>query len=136
MTNLLEKTIRDNQDEFINMVINFVNQKTTTKQKKSSKTILHFQALGKTYDSDIFTRNYTQFLMDVSKILSYDEMKPFLNCFLRKTENEFPESHNDNSSKFQINNGGFVSTYSSTEKKIEHIKGLCGNLGINIKILN
>ena len=131
----IEKIIRDNQEEFMNMIINFINEKSTQKQKKAPKTICHFKALGKTYDNDIFTRNYEQFLLDTSKILSYQNFKDSLKGFVRETEDEFPESYGGRTSMVRLHNGGVVSCYSATDKKLEHIKVLCETMGVNLTIL-
>ena len=61
----IEKTIRENQEEFMNMVINFVNKKMEDKPKRTPKTICSFNVLGKEYNSKIFTENYKHFLNDV-----------------------------------------------------------------------
>lgn len=131
----IEKIIKENQEEFMDMVIKFVNEKTSVKQKKSPKTICHFKALGKTYDSDIFIRNYESFLQDASKIMEYDKFKLILKGFMRETENEFPESHEGKTSMIKLHNGGVVTGYSGTQKKMEHIEGLCDVMGINLTII-
>ena len=129
----LETVIKENQEEFLNLVINFVKEKT--KKRKLPKTICHFQALGKTYDNDIFTKNYGNFLIDASKILTYESFKPILKSFLGKNIEAFTDKRNEKSSLIRLNNGGYVSTYSSTEKKIGHIEELCNLMNINLKIL-
>jgi hypothetical protein len=131
----IEKIIKENQEEFMDMVIKFVNEKTSVKQKKAPKIICHFQALGKTYDSDIFIRNYESFLQDASKIMDYDKFKLILKGFIRESENEFPESHEGKTSMIKLYNGGVVTGYSGTPKKMEHIEGLCGAMGINLTII-
>jgi cyclophilin family peptidyl-prolyl cis-trans isomerase len=128
----IEKVIKENQEEFMDMVIKFVKEKTSVKQKKSPKTICHFYALGKTYDSNIFARNYEDFLVDTSKILGYDGFKEVLKGFVRKGENEFPVSHKGKTSMVKLNNGGVVSCYSGTPKKLKHIRGLCDIMGITL----
>jgi hypothetical protein len=128
----IEKVIKENQEEFMDMVIKFVNEKTSVKQKKSPKTICHFHALGKTYDSNIFARNYENFLVDTSKILGYDGFKQILKGFVRKGENEFPKSHKGKTVMVKLNNGGVVTCYSGTSKKLEHIRGLCDVMGITL----
>ena len=135
MLSQIEKTIKENQHEFMDMVIKFVNEKLNQKQTKAPKTICHFQALGKTYDSNVFTRNYEQFLLDVSKILSYDEFKAHMHRYVRLNENEFSKSTLDKVFLIKLHNRGIVSTHSSTEKKLTHIKRLCEYMGINLTIL-
>jgi len=130
----IEKVIKENQEEFMDMVIKFVNEKTLTKQKKAPKTICHFQALGKTYDSNIFARNYESFLQDVSKIMEYDKFKSILKGFVRESENDFSESHEGKTSMIKLHNGGVATCYSGTPKKLEHIKGLCDVMGVSLII--
>lgn len=131
----IEKVIKENQEEFMDMVIKFVNKKTSVKQKKGLKIICHFQALGKTYNSDIFIRNYESFLQDASKIMDYDKFKLILKGFMRESKDDFPESHEGKTSMIKLHNGGVVSGYSGTPKKMEHIEGLCDAIGINLTII-
>jgi regulator of PEP synthase PpsR (kinase-PPPase family) len=131
----IEKVIKENQEEFMDMVIKFVNEKTSVKQKKASKIICHFQALGKTYDSDIFIKNYECFLQDASKIMDYDKFKLILKGFMRESKDDFPESHVGKTSMIKLHNGGVVTGYSGTPKKMEHIEGLCNTMGINLTII-
>jgi cyclophilin family peptidyl-prolyl cis-trans isomerase len=128
----IEKVIKENQEEFMEMVIKFVNEKTVIKRKKSPKTVCHFYALGKTYDNNIFVRNYENFLIDTSKILGYDGFKQVLKSYIRSEEEEFPKSHKGKGPVIKLSNGGVVTGYSGTSKKIEHIKGLCAVMGIKL----
>ena len=132
MINQFEKTIRDNQQEFMELVIKFVNQKLTQKPTKAPKTICHFQALGKTYDDNIFSKNYEQFLRDVSKILTYNDLKIHMNRFVGLNEKDFTKSTLGNSKLLKLPNGILVSTHSTTEKKLVHIHRLCSHMGINL----
>jgi hypothetical protein len=129
----LESVIRENQDEFLNLVLEFVKEKT--KKRKGPKTICHFQALGKTYDNHIFSKNYGAFLKDVSRILSYESLEPILKSYLRKNIDDFSDNTTERSTLIHLENGGYVTTYSSTEKKITHIQDLCQLLNANLKIL-
>jgi len=131
----IEKVIKENPEEFMDMVIKFVNEKTSVKQKKASKIICHFQALGKTYDSDIFIKNYESFLQDASKIMDYNKFKLILKGFMRESKDDFPESHEGKTSMIKLHNGGVVTGYSGTPKKMEHIEGLCNAMGINLTII-
>lgn len=133
MMQQLEAVIKENQEEFLNLIINFVKEKT--KKRKAPKTICYFQALGKTYDNDIFAKNYGNFLKDASKILNYEDFKPILKSHLRKSVDEFTENTTERSTLIKLSNGGFVSTYTSTEKKIAHIEDLCNIMDIKLKIL-
>lgn len=127
----IEKIIRENQEEFVNLVVKFVEEKTNVKKKKASKIVCHFQALGKNYNSNIFAENYKQFLIDTSKILDYDKFQPVLQSFIRKNENEFTDSY-ENSSIVKLHNEGFVSTHSGSVEKIKHIDGLCKIMNVTI----
>jgi uncharacterized membrane-anchored protein YjiN (DUF445 family) len=129
----IEKIIRENQDEFVNLVVKFVEEKTKVKKKKASKIICHFQALGKNYCSNIFAENYKEFLMDTSKILDYDKFQPILQSFITKNENEFSDSHRK-SSIIKLHNKGLISSHSGSKVKLKHIKELCEVMGINFTI--
>jgi hypothetical protein len=122
----IEKIIRENQDEFVNLVVKFVEEKTTTKVKKNKrpKIICHFNVLGKNYTSDKFVDNYKDFLLEVSRILNYDKFEPILLSYVKKNENKFTDSY-EKTSIVKLHNGGFVSTHSGSQKKIDHIDGLC-----------
>jgi hypothetical protein len=128
----VERIIRDNQEEFMTMVINFINDKSDNKQKKAPKTICFFSVLGKTYDNKVFARNYEEFLMDVSKIHEYPLFKKVLRGFIKESLNEFSDNTTARITPIKLYNGGYVSTYSPTEKKMEHIKELCEELGIKV----
>ena len=131
----IEKIMKENQDEFINLVVKFVEEKTTTKVKKrkAPKIVCHFQALGKNYNSNIFAENYEQFLIDTSKILDYNKFEPVLQSFIRKNENEFSDSHRK-SSIIKLHNEGLISSHSGTKVKLKHIEELCKVMGINFTI--
>ena len=129
----IEKIIRENQEEFMDLVIKFVNEKTSTKKRKAQKILCHFQALGKKYDSNIFARNYEDFLMDASKLVPLSKFKEVLKGYVKEDENQFTTSHKEKTSIVRLNNGGVVSCYSGTSKKLEHIKGLCEVMGVNFK---
>lgn len=135
---LVEKIIKENQEEFLDLVIKFVTEKTAEKtiikQKRTPKTVCHFNALGKTYDSNVFKKNYENFLIDTSKILSYDGFKQVLKGYVRIDANGFPKSHEGKTSMIKLSNGGFVTCYSGTTKKLEHIKGLCNAIGITLTL--
>lgn len=128
----VERIIRDNQEEFMTMVINFINDKSDNKQKKAPKTICFFNVLGKTYDNKVFVRNYEEFLMDISKIHGYPLFKKVLRGFIKENMNDFSDNTTVRITPIKLYNGGYVSTYSSTDKKIDHIKELCTELGIKV----
>jgi len=101
--------------------------------KKKSKKIFHFKALGKTYDSDIFTDNYINFIQDISKIHNYEFFKLCIpSCYLSTKHDLFTESHIERNQVVKICKDFYISTYSSTEKKIEHVKNICEMIGIKV----
>jgi hypothetical protein len=128
----MEKIIRDNQEEFMTMVINFINEKVDNGPKKAPKTVCFFTALGKVYNSKVFKNNYEEFLMDLSKIQGYGLFKKVLRGFIKESVNEFSDNTKDKSTIIRLYNGGYVSTYSSTEKKMDHINELCKELSIKV----
>jgi hypothetical protein len=120
----IEKIIRENQDEFVNLVVKFVEEKINVKKKKASKIVCHFQALGKNYNSNIFAENYKQFLIDTSKILHYDKFESLPNGYFKKNKEEFGDSHRKKSI-VELHNGIFVSTHSGSVEKLKHIRKIC-----------
>jgi hypothetical protein len=128
----VERIIKDNQEEFMTMVINFINEKSNNGPKKAPKTICFFSVLGKTYTNKVFARNYEEFLMDISKIHRFPIFKKVLRGFAKENMNEFSTNTTTKSTIIRLNNGGYVSTYSSTEKKMDHINELCKELSIKV----
>lgn len=117
------------------MVINFIQSKipNSKKQKKKPKTICHFNVLGKEYNSDIFTNNYTQFLQDISNIYGIDLFKQTIGTFFVKDNiREFTDNTKSKSSIVNLNQGGYVSCYSSTSQKMEHINEIAKKLKIPV----
>lgn len=130
----IKTLIKQNKDEITDLLISYLKEKS--KKTKSPKTICHFKALGKKYTSNIFTRNYEEFLLDSSKLLSYDQVKDKLKGFVRPDVKDFPPLHEKKSTMIKLHNGGIVSSYSSTEKKLKHIEGICELLNVNLEVLN
>jgi hypothetical protein len=131
----IRKIISENQEEFNQMVINFIESKNpkAVKQKKKPKTICHFSALGKEYDSDIFTNNYTDFLKDISNIHGVELFKQTIGTFFVKDNiREFTDNTKSKSSIINLNQGGYVSCYSSTSQKMEHINEITKKLKIPV----
>lgn len=115
------------------IVENFVNTKYDEIFKRKDKTIFHFKALGKIYDSDVFTNNYINFLKDVSKIHGCDFFEKCIpNSFVSKSPYEFSDSKIKRRQVVNVSENFYVSTYSSTEAKISHIKNICNMLGANM----
>jgi hypothetical protein len=132
----IKQIIAENQDEFNEIIIKFIENKmqskTNQKNKKAPKTICHFTTLGKRYDSNIFTDNYTQFLLDVSSFQGYGLFQKTLGTFIKENINEFTDVTKEKSSIIPLKNGGYVSCYSSTERKLKHINNVCDELSIPV----
>lgn len=131
----IRKIISENQEEFNQMIINFIESKTpkAVKPKKKPKTISHFTALGKEYNSDIFTKNYTDFLKDISNIHGVELFKQTIGTFFVKDNiREFTDNTKSKSTIVNLNQGGFVSCYSSTSQKMEHINEIAKKLKIPV----
>ena len=132
----IKQIITENQDEFNEMIIKFIENKmepeTIQKNKKAPKTICHFTALGKRYDSNVFTDNYTQFLLDVSSFQGYGLFQKTLGTFIKENINDFTDVTKEKSSIVPLKNGGYVSCYSSTERKLKHISNVCEELSIPV----
>ena len=109
----------------LNRVVNELYMEKFPKKKKD-KTIYNFKVMGKEYVDNVFTKNYINFLKDISLIHGYNffamVIPPY---FLSKDGEGLKQVH-------KINEGIYVSTYSSTEKKIGHIKEVCELMGLNI----
>lgn len=106
----------------------FINElyKQKFPKKKNKKTIFKFKVLGKVYDNDVFTKNYIEFLIDISKIHPYEMFQhTSLKCYIAQTEENMKQSH-------KITNDFYVTSYSSTHVKINHIKNLCEHLGVRL----
>jgi len=101
--------------------------------KKKGKTIFHFKVLGKVYDSDVFTKNYINFLKDVSKIHGIEFFKLCIHYYyISDDPKNFNDGHVLRNQIHKISEGIYVSGYSSTEKKINHIQDICHLLGAEI----
>jgi hypothetical protein len=131
----IKQIIEDNQTEFNQMVVDFISEKNEEKETKqrNSKTICHFKVLGQTFNSNTFVNNYEKFLFHISVLPISEEIyyKAF-GTFITDDIDNFPPSFG-RSSVIRIPNGLVVSTYSSTEKKLEHITKMCELLNINIE---
>lgn len=131
----IEQIIKENQEEFMGMVISFVNKKGEVQKKKAPKTICHFIAFGKKYTSNIFSNNYKQLLKDVSNIHGYDTFKTVLKSFVEMDINNFSPSKRDKTQLIYLNNGAIVSSYSSTRIKRQHIQGICDVLNVPVEFI-
>ena len=101
---------------------------------KKKKTICHFKVMGKKYTENIFVKNYINFLKDIAKIHGFKMFKECIQpCFIRKDKKRFLPTTSDKNQISQIGEGIFISTYSSTGKKIKHIKNICELLEMELK---
>ena len=134
----IKEIITENQNEFNEMIINFFTEKMNDEQRiikpkqnrKAPKTVCHFDALGKSYKSNVFTDNYSKFLIDVSHKYKYDVFKRNLRTFVQNNKSDFNETTLRKASMVSLKCGGFVSTHSSTQMKMEHITGICKEIGV------
>jgi hypothetical protein len=128
----IKEIIENNQAEFNEMVINFVSGKSIKKRKKSPKTVCHFSVMGKKYDSNVFTINYMEFLGDISRINTYNLFQKTLGTFTKNKLSDFTDTTRKKATVIELKCGGYVSTYSSTKIKMEHIKSICNEVGCNV----
>jgi hypothetical protein len=136
----IKEIITENQNEFNEMIINFFTEKMNDEQRiiklkqnrKATKTVCHFDALGKSYKSNVFTDNYSKFLIDVSHKYKYDVFKRNLRTFVQNNKSDFNETTLRKASMVSLKCGGFVSTHSSTQMKMEHITGICKEIGVRL----
>ena len=107
--------------------------KENFKPKKKSKTIFHFEVLGKRYDSVKFVDNYLNFIKDVFKLHPYEFFELSIeDRFIKKCKTEFTDCHISRNQISKISDGFYLSTYSDTEKKIKHIESICDYLGAKL----
>ena len=131
----IRQIIEDNQDEFNQMVVDFITDKTEDKERKqrSPKTICHFKVLGENFNSNKFVDNYEKFLFHLSVLpISNEIYYKAMGTFVTDDIDNFPSSYVDNDIILLPNNLK-VSTRSSTSKKMEHISKLCEELNINVE---
>jgi len=130
---ITKQNIEDNKEELSAIIVKFFEGKTETlKQTKAPKTVCHFNVLGKKYNSNIFVKNYENFLNDVSNIHGYDLFKKIMKGYVNTDKNQFPKSVITKSTIIKLNNGVFVNTYSATPQKMEHIQKICDILNVPV----
>ena len=121
--NKLDILIKKYPDEVNEVISKLYNDKFPRKDKKR---IFKFKVLGKEYNSDVFTRNYVDFIKDISKIHTYEMFKNTnIKSYISKSDDNMKQSH-------KIGDGFFVTSYSSTNLKISHIKDICEFLNITL----
>ena len=139
----IRQIITDNQEEFNEMIINFLTEKGNEvpqpiksrikQRKKKPKTVCHFTVEDKSYNSNVFTDNYREFLTDISKTNQYELFEKTLGTFTKFKLNDFTDVTREKATVIKLKCGGFVSTYSSTKMKMEHVKNICDELGYKVK---
>ena len=138
----IRQIITDNQEEFNEMIINFLTEKgeevpqtiksSVKQKKKATKTVCHFSVMGKKYNSNVFTDNYREFLTDISKVNNYELFEKTLGSFTKFNLNDFTNVTREKATVIKLKCGGYVSTYSSTKMKMEHVKNICDELGYKV----
>ena len=138
----IRQIITDNQEEFNEMIINFLTEKgeevpqtiksSVKQKKKATKTVCHFSVMGKKYNSNVFTDNYREFLTDISKVNNYELFEKTLGSFTKFNLNDFTNVTREKATVIKLKCGGYVSTYSSTKIKMEHVKNICDELGYKV----
>ena len=127
----IKKLLDEHYDEFMDMVDFFYDEKYPSKKPK---TICFLTVLGKKYNSKIFVNNYREFLHDLSTMVGGKVFKHILGRFAEFDPNDFPNSTRKTKQYENINNVFYLSTYTTTETKINHVKDLCEFLDIKIEL--
>ena len=122
----LEILLESHRDIVMKFIDNLYNEKYP--KSKKSKTICHFKALGTIYNSDIFVRNYIDFMNHVSMLSSYSGLKLHLPNYISESENGFSEKCTSKNQVVRLKGGMYLKTYSSTNIKKDHIKKICSEL--------
>jgi hypothetical protein len=103
--------------------------KTKFPKKKNKKTIFPFKVFGKVYANKVFTKNYIEFINDISKIHPYEMFEhSVMKSYISHTKEGMKQP-------CKINDNFYVTSYSSTEIKIKHIQKLCGFLELRLEKL-
>ena len=131
--NKIQKLLQEHNEEFLEMVDNFYDEKYPSKK---GKTICYFKVAGKHYKNDIFSKNYKSFLNDLSTSMGPKAFKRVMGRYVEFDPINFPKSVLLKGQYEDVNGMFYVSTYSSTPTKIKHILDLCDFLGITITYLN
>ena len=92
--------------------------------------------MGKVYENRTFTASYIQLVKDLIKIFGYSKCKDYFGCFMGTDINGFSDSKKSKNTIVDLGQSVYLSTYSSTEIKKNHLIGLLGDLGINIDFIS
>jgi|688.fasta_scaffold1137699_2 hypothetical protein len=121
--NKLDKLIVMFPNEVNEMVDKLYDEKFP---KKNKKTIFKFKAMGKEYTDEVFTKNYVNFIKDISKLHPYEMFQnTLIKSYISKTNDGMEQAH-------KIKDDFYVTSYSSTKLKINHIKDICELLEIKL----
>jgi hypothetical protein len=129
--NKIEKLLREHNEEFTQMVNEFYDEKYPSKK---TKTICYFKVNGKYYNNDVFTKNYREFLNDLTQIIGGNVFKKVLGNYVKFDPREFCPSIIQKNQYDNINDMFYVSTYTDNNKKLKHITDLCEYLDIPIQL--
>jgi hypothetical protein len=127
----IEKLLREHNEEFTQMVNDFYDEKYPSKK---SKTICNFKAAGKYYNSNVFTKNYREFLTDLTQLIGKNVFIKVLKSSVKLDPREFSPSVRKKGQYDNINDVFYISTYTGTDKKIKHITDLCEYLDIPLQL--
>ncbi len=121
--NKLEKLMERFPNEINEIVDRLYNEKFP---KKNKKIIFKFKTLGKEYTDEVFTKNYVNFLKDISQIHPYEMFQnTAIKSYISKSNEGMEQVH-------KIKDDFYVTSYSSTKLKINHVKDICDLLDIRI----
>ena len=121
--NKLEKLIENYPNEINEIIDRIYDEKFP---KKNKKTIFKFKTLGKNYSDEVFTKNYVNFIKDISQIHPYEMFEnTLIKSYISRSSDGMEQVH-------KIKEGFYITSYSSTKLKINHINDICDLLEIKI----
>jgi hypothetical protein len=121
--NKLEKLMKRFPNEINEIVERLYDEKFP---KKNKKTIFKFKVLGKEYTDEVFTKNYVNFIKDISQLHPYEMFEnTSIRSYISKINVGMEQSH-------KIKDDFYVTSYSSTKLKINHVKDICDLLEIKL----
>lgn len=123
----IQKLLQEHNQEFLEMVDNFYDEKYPSKK---GKTVCTFRVAGKHYNSDILTKNYRLFLSDLTTSMGPKAFKKVLKKYVELDPKDFPKSVLQSGQYEQINDSFYLTTKTSNQIKIKHIQDLCEFLDI------
>ena len=89
--NKLEKLIEKYPNEINEIIDRIYDEKFP---KKNKKTIFKFKTLGKVYSDDVFTKNYVNFIKDISQIHPYEMFKnTLIKSYISKSPDGMEQIH-------------------------------------------